>query len=60
MHGGTVLKGVPFNYQFEALARRWHTSPYAIERELDDPLTQLWVQRGLIFMGLEAVEVRHG
>ncbi len=42
------------------LARRWNVTPYELEAALNDPLVQTWVQRGLIFMSLEAVEVKHG
>lgn len=59
MEGGP-LRGLPFTYEFEQLAQRWHTTPYAIEREMDDPLVQEWVRRGLIFQRLEAVEIRRG
>lgn len=60
MNERQVLKGLPWVYRFEALAKRWHTTPYAIERELDDPIVQTWVRRGMIFLNLEAVEVQRG
>lgn len=61
MEGGFLKVGsLPLAYRLELLARRWNTSPYEIEERLDDPLVQTWVRRGLIFMQLEAVEVRKG
>lgn len=53
-----MLKGLPFEYRLDLLAQRWHVAPFEIERALADPLVQLWVRRGLIFMSLEAVEVK--
>lgn len=53
-----MLKGLPFVYRLERLAQRWGVAPYEIERALDDPLVQKWVRRALIFMSLEAVEVK--
>lgn len=40
----------------DLLARRWRLAPWEIERALADPLVQLWVRRGFIFMSVEAVE----
>lgn len=54
-----VKREYPFLYLFERLARRWGVAPYELERELDDPAVQLWLYRGLLFMKLEAVEVRN-
>ena len=56
--GGGVLKNLPWEYRLDQLAQRWHVAPYQIEAALADPLVQLWVRRGLIFMNLEAVEVK--
>jgi hypothetical protein len=47
---------LPFDYRLELLAQRWHVPPYEIDAALADPLVQLWVRRGFIFMSLEAVE----
>lgn len=52
------MKGLPYEYMMDKLAQRWHVAPYEIEGALADPLVQLWVRRGFIFMGLEAVEVK--
>lgn len=58
LHGSSTIKGIPFEYRLELLARRWGITPYELEAALDDHLVQKWVQRGLIFMSLEAVEVK--
>lgn len=59
---GTSTRGlpVPYWYALESLAQRWHTTPYELEARLGEPLVQTWVLRGLLFMRLEAVEVRRG
>lgn len=60
LKGSGVIKGLPLVYRLELLARRWNVPPYELEAALNDPLVQRWVQRGLVFMSLEAVEVKHG
>ncbi len=60
LSGTGVVKALPLVYRLELLARRWNVAPYELEAALDDPLVQRWVQRGLVFMSLEAVEVKHG
>lgn len=41
---------------------RWGITPPELVARLGDPLVQLWVERTLIYMQLEAVnvKVRHG
>lgn len=57
MEGGN-LRGLPFWYRFEQLAVRWSIAPHLLEQAMADPDVARWVRRGLIFMHLEAVEVK--
>jgi hypothetical protein len=60
MSGSGRLRWTSADWRFERLAMRWHVTPYEIERELDDPLVQEWVTRGLIHMRVADVEVVSG